>query len=398
MKVYFAPNGMALGHAGRCLPIAKRLRELGAQILFSTYGDAVEFISALRLPVVKVPEIKLVEGRDGTIEMLQTSIRWPKYLLTFIKQLVCEIRNIKGFKPDVVVSDSRLSPILASILLGVPCVLLLHQIKLLIPHKKPLGKVKMKIKSFGEHIILCILWLMWSRSTSMLVPDFPFPYTVAKEHLKIPVKFLRRVKFVGQIIDKLPHELPSKEEAKRMLGFDERPLIYVGISGTRIERDSLNALLLDIISRLPEKYQVIMSMGYPGEVKEVFRKDGVRVYNWIPDRYLVLKACDVVVSRSGHNTIAESMYYGVPSILIPTPAHTEHEMNARSAEAMGIAKVIRQKDLNRETLLKAISDILEDGSYRERAARIQKEILKNNSVDLVVREIISLSNAREGTS
>lgn len=394
MKVYFAPNGMALGHAGRCIPIAKRLKELGAQILFSTYGDAVEFISALKLPVVRVPEIKLVEGEDGTIEMLQTSIRWPKYLLTFIKQLVCEIRNIKRFKPDVVVSDSRLSPILASILLGVPSVLLLHQIKLLIPHKKPLNKVKMKLKSFGECIILYILWLMWSRSTSMLVPDFPFPYTVAKEHLNIPAKFLKKVKFVGQIIDKLPHELPSKEEAKRILGFDERPLIYIGISGTRAEREALNAVLLDIVSKLPEKFQVIMSMGYPGEVKEILRKDGVRVYNWIPDRYLVLKACDVVVSRSGHNTIAESMYYGVPSILIPTPAHTEHEMNARSAEAMGIAKVIRQSELNRETLLKAISEILEDGSYRERAARIQKAILKNRSVDLVIREIFSLSNAK----
>lgn len=395
MRVYFAPNGMALGHVGRCAPIAKRLMEKGAQVLFSTYGDAVDLAYALGFPVVKVPEIKLVEGEDGTIEMLQTSIRWPKYVVAFLKQLVCEIRNIKRFKPDVVVSDSRLSPIFASLLLGIPCLLLLHQIRLFIPHKKPLSKIKMKLKAFGEWVILHILWLMWSRCTSMIVPDFPPPYTIAREHVAVPMKFLRKVKFVGQIIDKLPHELPSKEEAKRMLGFDGRPLIYIGVSGTRAERKAINRILLDVASRFPEKYQVIMSMGDPGEVREVFRKNGVKVYNWVPDRYLVLKACDLVVSRSGHNTIAESMYYGVPSVLIPTPAHTEHEMNARSVEAMGIAKVIRQNDLSYETLLKAIDDVLGDGSYKARAEFIQKRVLENNSVELIIREILLLANSKE---
>ncbi|MBS7287272.1 MAG: hypothetical protein KIH01_00595 [Candidatus Freyarchaeota archaeon] len=392
MRVYFAPNGMALGHAGRCAPIAKRLMEKGAQVLFSTYGDAVDLVYSLGFPVVKVPEIKLVEGEDGTIEMLQTSIRWPKYVVVFLKQLICEIRNIKRFKPDVVVSDSRLSPVFASLLLGVPCLLLLHQIKLFIPHKKPLSKIKMKLKALGEWAILYILWLMWSRSTFVIVPDFPPPYTIAREHVDVPVKFLRKVKFVGQIIDKLPHELPSKEEAKRMLGFDGRPLIYIGVSGTKVEREAVNRILLDAVSKFPEKYQVIMSMGNPGEVREVFRKNGVKVYNWVPDRYLVLKACDLIVSRSGHNTIAESMYYGVPSVLIPTPAHTEHEMNARSAEAMGVAKVIRQNDLNYETLLKAINEVLGDGSYRARAELIQKRVLENGSVDLIIREILSLAN------
>ncbi|MBS7248948.1 MAG: glycosyltransferase [Candidatus Jordarchaeales archaeon] len=396
MRVYFAPNGMALGHAGRCAPIARRLMERGAQVLFSTYGDAVALVSALGFPVVKVPEIKPVEGEDGTIEMLQTSIRWPKYVAAFLKQLICEIRNIKWFKPDVVVSDSRLSPIFASLLLGVPCLLLLHQIKLFIPHKKPLSKIKMKLKAFGEWNILYFLWLMWSRSTSIIVPDFPLPYTIAKEHVDVPVKFLRKVKFVGQIIDKLPNELPSKEKAKLMLGFDERPLIYIGISGTKVEREAVNKILLDVVSTFPEKYQVIMSTGNPGEVREIFRKDGVRVYNWVPDRYLVLKACDIVVSRSGHNTIAESMYYGVPSILIPTPAHTEHEMNARSAEAMGIAKIIRQSDLNRKTLLEAIKEVLEDDSYQSRALFIQKKVLKNDSVESIIREIVSLANLKEG--
>ncbi len=394
MRVYFAPNGMALGHAGRCAPIAKRLMEKGVEVLFSTYGDAVKLISALRFPVVKVPEIKLVEGPDGSIEMLQTSIRWPKYVIIFLKQLICEIRNIKWFKPDVVVSDSRLSPIFASRLLGVPCILLLHQIKLLIPHKKPLSKIKMKLKTFGEWIILNVLWIMWSRSTSIIVPDFPPPYTIARKHLDVPVKFLRKVKFVGHIIDKFPDELPSKEDAKRALGFDDRPLVYIGVSGTKLEREAINGILLDVVSSFPKDYQVIMSMGNPDKVSEIIKRDGVRVYNWVPDRYLVLKACDLVISRSGHNTVAESMYYGIPSILIPTPAHTEHEINARSAEEMGIAKIIRQDELNKENILRAINEILQSDTYKKRTSFIQKKILKNNSVDLIINEICALAEEK----
>ncbi len=394
MKVYFAPNGMALGHAGRCVPIAKKLASKGIQVLFSTYGDAVEFIKASGLPVVTVPEIKLIEGEDGTVEMLQTSIRWPKYVAVFIRQLIREIELLRSFRPDVVVSDSRLSPVLASALLRIPCILLLHQIKLIIPHKKPLSKIKRKLKAFGEWIILNVLWLMWSRSTRILVPDFPPPYTIAKEHVNVPVKFLKKVRFIGQIIDKMAYELPDKEEVKRKLGFDGRPLIYIGISGTKKERKAINKILRRIIHDFPKDYQIIMSTGDPGGVREVYRGNGVRIFNWLPDRYAVLKSCDLVISRSGHNTIAESMYYGVPLILIPTPAHTEHQMNAKSAEEMGVAKVIQQDELNRETLLKAVREVLESNLIRKRVIKIQEKLLKNNSIQEVINEIILLAGRR----
>jgi len=391
MRVYFAPNGMALGHAGRCVPIAKRLVDNGDEVLFSTYGDAIDFVKAAGMPVVSVPRMALVESPDGTIEMLRTSIQWPKYVWIFLKQLVAEIKLLKRFKPNVAVSDSRLSTVFACWLLRVPCILLLHQIKLLIPHKKVLSRFKEGLKHFAEWVILYATHLLWNRSSKILVPDFPPPYTIFKSNLNVPDKLMKKVEFIGQVIEKTPDMLPSKEELRKELGVDERPLIYAGVSGTRKERELLAMKLEEIFREFPYKYNIIMTLGKPDEPDKFVEKGNLRIYNWISDRYSLIKACDLIISRSGHNTLAESMYYGKPSILIPTPAHTEHQENSKSAERMGIAKVIQQKDLSKKTLMKSVEEVLNHSEYKKRISQVQKKISNLDAINTVVNIINQFS-------
>ena len=50
-----------------------------------------------------------------------------------MRQVNAEIRYMKAFKPDAVVSDSRLSSIFAAKLLGLPVLLILNQFTPLIP-------------------------------------------------------------------------------------------------------------------------------------------------------------------------------------------------------------------------------------------------------------------------
>ncbi|MBS7251819.1 MAG: hypothetical protein KIH08_14700 [Candidatus Freyarchaeota archaeon] len=392
MKVYFSPNGMALGHAGRCVPIAKKLVNNGDEVLFSTYGDAVDFVKAAGIPVTRVPKMGLVESLDGTIEMLRTSIQWPKYVWIFLKQYISEIKLLRRFKPDVAVSDSRLSTVLACWLLRIPCILLLHQIKLLVPHKKRLSKFKEKLKHFAEWVILYFTHLLWNRSTKILVPDFPPPYTIFKSSLEVPEKLLNKVKFIGQVIDRPPHQLPSKEVLRSKLGFDSRPLIYVGISGTKKERELLAIKLEEIFSQFPAKYNIVMTLGKPDKPDTFIEKNSLRIYNWVTDRYSLIKACDLLVSRSGHNTLAESMYYGKPSILIPTPAHTEHQENSKSAERMGIAKVIQQNELSKSKMLEYVEEVLNHSQYRNRIKWVQKKISNLDAIQTVIDLIHQLGN------
>jgi UDP:flavonoid glycosyltransferase YjiC (YdhE family) len=45
MRIYFGVCGIGLGHVGRCIPIANRLREMGNDVAFSTYSEAVNYIT-----------------------------------------------------------------------------------------------------------------------------------------------------------------------------------------------------------------------------------------------------------------------------------------------------------------------------------------------------------------
>ncbi len=387
-RVYFTPNGIALGHAGRCIPAARKLLERGDKVVFSTYGDAVGFIQSAGFKVLKTPPLKFEETEDGSVAMLQTSLKWPLHIATFLKQVKSEIVNLKKFKPDIIISDSRLSPLFAGALLDIPRLLLLHQIRMLIPHRKELTPFQRKLKKFGEDIIMYDTNIFWSASNRILAPDFPFPYTIAKDNLNVPGKMLRKVEFIGQVISRRPEELPEKEEIRRELGLDDRPLIYAGVAGTLIERMNLIRILEDILVKLPDKYQVIFTKGIPGEAdKPVYESGNIKIYNWVSDRYSILKSADLVISRAGHNTIAECFYYGKPMILIPTPAHTEHQGNAKSVMQMGAACVLQQNEVNYKTLLNAIENVLNSSRINKRIAVIQKAVSKFNAVNTIIERI-----------
>ncbi|WEU40915.1 MAG: hypothetical protein OdinLCB4_003120 [Candidatus Odinarchaeum yellowstonii] len=392
-RVYFAPNGIALGHAGRCIPAAKKLVKRGDSVIFSTYGDAVEFIQTAGFQVLYTPPLKFEESIDGSVAMLQTSLKWPRHILTFLKQVKNEIVNMKKFKPDIIVSDSRLSPLFAGVLLDIPRLLLLHQIRMLIPHRKELSPLQKKLKHFGEDIIMYDTNIFWSVSNLILAPDFPFPYTIAKDNLNVPIKMLRKVEFIGQVISKRPEELPEKEELRRRLGLDDRPLIYAGVAGTMIERMNLIKILEDILVKLPDKYQVIFTKGSPGKTDQpVYENENIKIYNWVSDRYSILKSADLVISRAGHNTIAECFYYGKPMILIPTPAHTEHQGNAKSVMQMGVAQILQQHEVNYKTLVNSIENMLNSSSVNKRIAAIQRAVSKFNAVNTIIERIDQYAN------
>ena len=389
MKVYFTPCGVALGHAGRCLPIAKEIVKKKGKILFSTYGDAVDFLRAENVPTVKMPEIKFEENKDGAVDLKRTATKVTKHVHTFLRQITTEIKLLKTFNPDIVVSDSRLSPLIACRLLGKPSILLLHQLKMLIPHRRILSKLEQKLKHFGEFIIMYTLYPWWSLANIILIPDFPPPYTIAKENLKIPKKILEnKAKLIGPIISKRPEELPPSQELKSKLGFNKnKPLIYAGMGGTKKEKYLINTILERIFKKFPGNYQIVFTRGYPNKPEVAYKKENLHVYNWFKDRYVLLKACDIIISRAGHNTVAEAIYFGKPLILVPTPAHSEHQGNAKSAQKMGIAKVIQQENLNLKTLLEAIEEIMNNGYILRNVRRAQQFALKINAIKTVLQYI-----------
>ncbi len=70
----------------------------------------------------------------------------------------------------------------------------------------------------------------------------------------------------------------------------------------------------------------------------------------------VLNKSDLIISRSGANTISEILLLAKPAILIPIPwaSHNEQYMNARLVQSCGLGVIIDEKNLNKASLISSI--------------------------------------------
>lgn len=384
MRVYFSACGIGLGHVGRCLPIAKKLKELGASVAFSTYDEGLKYARHEGMLTFKAPPINFRVEPDGTVNFKLTAANPGPFLatLTLVRQVAVEIKAMKAFNPNVVVSDSRISPLIAAKLLGIPKLCLLNQFQVLIPRRKKL----LRLARLADYATLATIGKAWTIGSKVLVPDFPPPYTIASGNLHVPRSYLKKLSLIGPILPVRPHELPDEKSLRAKLGLSDKPLVFASVSGPVRSTAYFAKALHEALIKLPDDYQVVMSLGHPGPLTPSRRKN-VMTFRWIPNRFEYLKACDLTIARAGHGVITQAMCYGKPMILIPTLSHTEQINNAKRAEEIGIARIIKQDRLNERTLAKAIKEALK-GPTVERAKEVQEEVSAWDGLENAVRAIL----------
>ncbi len=383
MRVYFAPCGIGLGHVGRIIPIAKKLLDKKTEVLFSTYGEGLEYAEREKVPLTKAPPIDFQAKPDGTIDLKRSLIKPGPFLAVFtlMKQVNAEIRFIENFKPDVVVSDSRASPLLAAKILRIPRICILNQFQTVIPRRKRF----LRLARFADFISLTLIGKIWTSANLVMIPDFPEPYTICAGNLNIPESYRKKVKLIGPIIERKPNDLPKEAELRKKLKLpSDKKIIFAPISGPLKERIFLTLILEKIFRDFPEEYEVVMSLGYPKTQEKPIHYGNLTVYKWIPNRFEYLKACDLVLSRAGHGTITQCLCYGKPMILVPTPSHTEQLYNAKQAENLGIARIIPQGKLSGERIVKETQYVL-NSDMQQIIKEAQKEVLKNDGLENAVQ-------------
>jgi UDP-N-acetylglucosamine--N-acetylmuramyl-(pentapeptide) pyrophosphoryl-undecaprenol N-acetylglucosamine transferase len=390
MRVLFCPSGVGLGHVGRCIPIARRLERDGAQVLFSTYREGFRYVQQEGFQVVEAPALGVAVKPDGSIDFRQTTVKPGPFMsvFTFMKQVDAEIDFMKAFEPDVVVSDSRASSLMAAKVLGIPKICILNQFQVVIPRRKRF----LRLARIADASTLTIIGKIWTSAIQALIPDFPSPYTISTRNLNIPKAYQKKIKFIGPILSVRPDDLPDQKELRKKLGLaEDKPLIFAPISGPAKERAYFTGLLRQIFSKFPDDYQIVMSLGYPNDSSEPVKDGNLIIHGWIPNRFEYLKACDVVVSRVGHGTVSQSVCYGKPMILVPTPNHTEQLNNAKKAVELGVAEIIQQEDLNKNVLLATIRKILDNNHFQERSEQIRKEVMKWDGLETAAKIIADVA-------
>jgi UDP-N-acetylglucosamine--N-acetylmuramyl-(pentapeptide) pyrophosphoryl-undecaprenol N-acetylglucosamine transferase len=386
MRVLFTPSGVGLGHVGRCIPIARRLERDGAEILFSTYREGFKYVQQEGFQAVEAPDIGVAVKPDGSIDFRLTTVKPGPFLTiyTIMKQVDAEINYIQAFEPDVVVSDSRASSLVAAKLLDIPRICILNQYQVFIPRRQRF----LRLARIADATTLTLVGRIWADVIQSLIPDFPPPYTISTRNLHIPKAYHKKMKFIGPILPVHYNDLPDQKQLRKKLGLSEdKPVIFAPISGPAKERAYFTGVLRQIFSKFSDDYQIVMSLGYPNSSAEPVTDGNLIIQGWIPNRFEYLKACDVVVSRGGHGTLSQSVCYGKPLILVPTPSHTEQFNNSKKAVELGVADIIQQEELSREALLSSVRKVLEKNRLQQRAEQLRQEISKWNGLEIAAKII-----------
>ncbi len=142
------------------------------------------------------------------------------------------------------------------------------------------------------------------------------------------------------------------------------------ITGGSRGSQSINKVIEKILRKLLAKYKVIHQTGgldYHkfSEIKQALPqalRDNYEVFvrvNPLEVSEIYGKA-DLIVSRAGANTVSEIITVKRPAILIPLSIsyRNEQEANALIAKELGIAKIILQKDLTPEILLRNLDNMV----------------------------------------
>jgi UDP-N-acetylglucosamine--N-acetylmuramyl-(pentapeptide) pyrophosphoryl-undecaprenol N-acetylglucosamine transferase len=162
----------------------------------------------------------------------------------------------------------------------------------------------------------------------------------------------------------LPKDIVIKNTIQ---GISKFPTVL--ITGGQSGSVAINNVIEKVLPELIKKYKVIHLTGLKEEEKFKNIRSNIRngmnknyeVYGIVdPNKYnQIFNKASILISRAGANTVSKIIASKKPAILIPLPFSylKEQEINAQFASRYSGARVIKQKYLNSETLLKELKFI-----------------------------------------
>lgn len=147
----------------------------------------------------------------------------------------------------------------------------------------------------------------------------------------------------------------------------ERPLLYISLGSVAFPQPEFFKVCFEAFAEQP--WQVVLSVG---------RLTDLTTLGPIPDNFLlapyvpqldILPRTHLFVTHAGTNSVLESMYYGVPMVLIPQ--QPEQRLHAQRVVDMGLGVMLEKDAVSALTLREAVERVAHDPAYRERMQQMQ---------------------------
>ena len=185
--------------------------------------------------------------------------------------------------------------------------------------------------------------------------------------------------------------IETKKYNKTDLGFSKDKKLIIIVMGS-LGSTSVNERLLDFLrSYERDDTEILFITGkksYADLNNNLIVPKSTKIVPFFENLPSLMKSADLIISRAGASTIAEIMATKTPSILIPSPyvANNHQYYNALDLVNKKISILIEEKDLDKNTLIKAIDEIFDENTLKEIKSNL-KEIKDVASSTLIVNNI-----------
>lgn len=197
--------------------------------------------------------------------------------------------------------------------------------------------------------------------------------------------------------------IETKKYDKTDLGFTKDKKLIIIVMGS-LGSTSVNEKILSFLRNYEkEDTEILFITGkksYADLNNNLIVPKSTKIVPFFDNLPSLMKSADLIISRAGASTIAEIMATKTPSILIPSPyvANNHQYYNALDLVNKKISILIEEKDLDEETLTKAINEIFDEKTFKEIKNNL-KEIKDISSSTIIVDEInkiIGKKDAKKG--
>ncbi len=359
MKLLLSCTELGLGHVARLIPLGKRLAEKGHELHFFSGGTAYQLLKKEFENVYECTPVAWYETAHGVIasaSILNILVPLPYFnheksklevksssAAQTIHRYYDLRQHLRKIKPNLLISDGDMHALRLAHRWGIPSIYVTNIIRpsysfspLLVPGER-----------FTERYV--------KRSTQIVVPDSPSPYTICEHNLGDldAMQVSDKVNFVGSFIDLTPTKGGENH-------------IFAPISGPLGTRAKLAQVILPVLRRLETK--TIISLGQPSK-KSVRKIGNCEIHSWltIEERRKCMANSELVLFSGGHATCFETIKHCKPSVIVPT--QPEQMGNGRKLQELGCSILLE----NKRQLVSALKEIRDNvDAYKQCVQRVNR--------------------------